>query len=137
MNSIVVGVDGSPPSVKAAQLAADLTVANKAKLVLVYAVAPIGAGAEWMMVPPDLYEQLAKAGERELRRVADVIRQPGAEQLVMNGLPASVLTQVSEERQAFMLVVGSQGRGPVARLLLGSVADRVAHTAHCPVLIVR
>jgi nucleotide-binding universal stress UspA family protein len=36
-----------------------------------------------------------------------------------------------------MIVVGSRGRGAVSRLLLGSVADRVAHLSRMMVLVVR
>ena len=34
-------------------------------------------------------------------------------------------------------MVGTQGRGAVAHLLMGSVAERVVRTAPCPVLTVR
>jgi len=56
MNPILVGVDGSEQAMKAARMAADLAVACQAKLILVYVVPPIAAGAEWMLLPPDLYE---------------------------------------------------------------------------------
>jgi len=137
MNPILVGVDGSEQAMKAARMAADLAVACQAKLILVYVVPPIAAGAEWMLLPPDLYEELKDAGVKELRRAADVIKQPSAEQVITRGLPAEMLSQLAEERKAAMVVVGSHSRGAIARLLLGSVADRVAHVAHCPVLIVR
>ena len=35
-----------------------------------------------------------------------------------------------------LIIVGTQGRGAVSRLLLGSVAERVVQTAPCPVLTV-
>jgi nucleotide-binding universal stress UspA family protein len=35
-----------------------------------------------------------------------------------------------------MIAVGSRGRGPVRRALLGSVSARLAATAPCPVLVV-
>ena len=36
-----------------------------------------------------------------------------------------------------MVLVGSHGRGPVGRLLLGSVSEFVVRNAPCPVLVVR
>jgi len=137
MNPIVVGVDGSAEAIRAVRLAAELAAAIHAKLVLVYAVPPVTYGAEWMLVPAGIYDGLNAAGEAELRRATDLARCSDAEQVVLQGSPAETLVKVASERQASMLVVGSHGRGAVARMLIGSVADRVAHLAHCPVLVVR
>jgi nucleotide-binding universal stress UspA family protein len=52
------------------------------------------------------------------------------------GEPASALADVCRELGADLLVVGRRGAGLVERLVMGSVADRVAHYAPCPVLIV-
>ena len=52
------------------------------------------------------------------------------------GEPASALADVCRSREADLLVVGRRGAGIVERLVMGSVADRAAHYAPCPVLIV-
>lgn len=49
--------------------------------------------------------------------------------------PVPTLIQMSDEAE--ILVVGSNGRGAVARLLLGSVSSSVVHGARCPVAVVR
>jgi nucleotide-binding universal stress UspA family protein len=36
-----------------------------------------------------------------------------------------------------MIVVGTHGRGPIGRLLLGSVSEHVVRNAPCPVLVAR
>ena len=42
-----------------------------------------------------------------------------------------------EDRKFDLIVLGAKGRGAIADLLLGSVAQRVLATAHAPVLLIR
>jgi nucleotide-binding universal stress UspA family protein len=53
------------------------------------------------------------------------------------GDPAEVLMAVAREHGAELLVVGRRGRDFAARVLLGSVADRLVADAPCDVLVVR
>ena len=50
--------------------------------------------------------------------------------------PADLLLEVTERRQADLLVVGNKGMGEAKRFRLGSVPDRIAHFAPCDLLIV-
>jgi nucleotide-binding universal stress UspA family protein len=43
----------------------------------------------------------------------------------------------AKDVKADLLIIGTHGRGAMAHLLMGSVAERVVRTAHCPVLTVR
>jgi nucleotide-binding universal stress UspA family protein len=54
----------------------------------------------------------------------------------LDGDPASELTRECAEG-VDLLVVGSRGYGPLARVLLGSVSRKVVQDAPCPVLVVR
>jgi nucleotide-binding universal stress UspA family protein len=51
--------------------------------------------------------------------------------------PVDAILDRSEEIRADLVVVGSQGHGPVERLLLGGVSEGVVHHATCPVLVLR
>jgi nucleotide-binding universal stress UspA family protein len=137
MKSVVVGVDGSEPSLHAARLGAQLAKAQDARLVLVYVVPPLVAASELLIYPVTLYKKLEEEGHAQLRRVAEAAGEPNADQVVIQGLPAELIVRIADERDAALVVVGSRGRGAVARMLLGSVADRVVHTASRPVLVVR
>jgi universal stress protein A len=53
------------------------------------------------------------------------------------GNPASEILTVAEMEAAELIIMGSHGRRGLSRLVLGSVAEAVAHRAKCPVLIVK
>ncbi len=57
--------------------------------------------------------------------------------LVWDGDPAESIVAAAQAEQADLLLVGSYGRGPIGRLLLGSVSEYVVRNAPCPVLVAR
>ena len=81
---------------------------------------------------------------RERReQLAQVLVERGREEgievsfLVWTGDPGDMIIEAAEAEHADMVLVGSHGRGPVGRLLLGSVSEFVVRNAPCPVLVVR
>lgn len=57
--------------------------------------------------------------------------------VMMSPTPAAAIVSYADEHGIDLIVMGTHGRGAVAHLLLGSVAEKVVRTAHCPVLTVR
>jgi len=51
--------------------------------------------------------------------------------------PARAIVEHAKATHVDLIVVGTHGRGAVARLMMGSVAEKVVRTAPCPVLVVR
>ena len=51
--------------------------------------------------------------------------------------PAVSIVQYARDAHANLIIVGTHGRGAMAHLFLGSVAERVVRMAPCPVLTVR
>jgi nucleotide-binding universal stress UspA family protein len=139
--AIVAAVDGSEASIRAAQTAASLAKAQRARLVLVTAVRlPEG----WWGVtgepptPEAVSHALTAAQRRILEDTIAVLQLDGIEHaaLAEMGDPTSVILDVCRQEQAGLLVIGRRGAGLVERMLIGSVADRLAHHSPCPVLIV-
>jgi nucleotide-binding universal stress UspA family protein len=60
-----------------------------------------------------------------------------ARAVVKVGLAWKEIVRLAVEEHADMIVMGTQGRTGLERLLLGSVAERVIRGAPCPVLTVR
>lgn len=137
---IVVGVDGSPESLRAVDLAAreatlrgrPLEVVHGLGRLAVYPPPGLPAGA-----PPEgelgaQADQLVAAAVARACEVAPTIEVSGE---VVQGSGAEVL--IGRSAVASMLVMGDRGRGAFTGLLLGSVAIHVTSHATCPVVVAR
>ncbi|MFE0529262.1 universal stress protein [Micromonospora parva] len=136
---VVVGVDGSPSSLAAAEHAARAAQLRSRPLLLVHGyLHPFGYGVPlnpYEIGVPAPSEEAQKMMERTAAELGE--RWPGlaVEARQVAGGPGATL--IEESRRAELVVVGSRGRGGFAGLLLGSVGAQVAAHAHCPVLVVR
>jgi nucleotide-binding universal stress UspA family protein len=142
---VLIATDGSDISLAAARAAAELVRAD-AEMALVTAVPAVSSdtGAGGIEGPDATPEELAEmqqesqvAGETALTQTAAELGLVGAQQHVVEGEPGPALCNAATDLGADVLVVGSHGRGVIARTLLGSVSDYVVHHAPCPVLVVR
>jgi nucleotide-binding universal stress UspA family protein len=81
-----------------------------------------------------------EAGARTyLHTVAARLRNAGvrAETLVRSGTPAASIVEEANTHAADLIVLGANTRPTLSTAVLGSVADQVARSAPCPVLLVR
>ncbi|MGC4839459.1 universal stress protein [Micromonospora vinacea] len=136
---VVVGVDGSPSSLVAAEHAARAALLRSRPLLLVHGyLHPSGYGVPLnpydlgVPVPPEEAQQMLERTATELAG-----RWPGLVVEVRQVAGGPGITMIEESRRAELVVVGSRGRGGFTGLLLGSVGAQVAAHAHCPVLVVR
>jgi nucleotide-binding universal stress UspA family protein len=51
--------------------------------------------------------------------------------------PALTIVNYARDTNADLIIMGTHGRGAMAHLLMGSVAERVVRTAPCPVLTIK
>ncbi len=132
---VVVGVDGSPASEKALEIAFEQASLRGVELVAVHAWSDTGVfefpGLDWSALRSIAEETLAErlAGWQE--RYPDVV----VHRLVVADRPAQQLIEQSESAQ--LTVLGSHGRGGFAGMLLGSVSTAVVHGSRQPVIIAR
>jgi len=135
---LIVGVDGSEPSMRAVDWAADEAALHGVPLRLVYA-------SLW-----ERYEGAALAqdlGRSSEQVSADRIVEAAAKRAHRRQVDVKISTEVLPEepvpallragRDASALVMGSRGRSGIAELLLGSVSLAVAARADCPVIVLR
>ena len=142
--TVVVGVDGSDGADAALAWAARHAQLAGADLELVHAVAlPSMAGIGWAvdasLEAGRLLRALEVEGEKAVTRArrAMLDRHPQLtiRSEVVTGDPREVL--LDRGASAYLLVVGSHGRGPVRSLLVGSVGAALARHATAPTVVVR
>jgi nucleotide-binding universal stress UspA family protein len=133
---VLVGVDGSPPSLAAAQLAAHEAKLRGCPLRVVHvdpwanhAGRSAGPPAAGRTAPP---QQVLRA---VLARVAAAEPDVKVTTDVLAGDAGAALIDGSAD--AVLAVVGHRGASGFAELLLGSVSAKLAAHAHCPVIVVR
>lgn len=133
--TIAVGYDGGPESTQALRRAEELALAANSRLLLItavstptYVMGPGGYAPVPASVPPEV-------DELQQRALESIDPRLGVERRRGDGSPGRVLVRECEEG-VDLLVLGSRGYGPLARVLLGSVSRHAAQEAACPVLIV-
>ncbi len=140
-NVIVAATDGSDQSLRAANVAAALARSNDAHLFIVTVVRPPEGWWGIVGAPPpaeSLGNALADAQRVVLEKTVDAVDLEGVDYETVEevGDPANQLAAFAEEKAADLLVIGQRGAGLVERIMVGSVADRLVHIAHTPVMVV-
>ncbi|MFF5919317.1 universal stress protein [Streptomyces flavochromogenes] len=134
---IVVGVDGSEPSLKALRWAAGQAALTGDSLQAVIGWEYPASWAAAPGVPPDFDPQhLAEQSlDESLAKVLDPAVAVGVTRTVVSGNPAQAL--IDQAAGASLLVVGDRGHTGFKAAVLGSVSSRVTQHAPCPVVVVR
>lgn len=83
----------------------------------------------------------AEAVQRSNEELALLLTRPERERyraalVTERGSPAAAIVRYARSQDIDLIVMGTHGRGPVAHLLIGSVAENVVRSAPCPVLTV-
>ncbi len=143
IQTIVVPTDFSPASDRAVDYAAALASPFGATLHLLHVVEePFLAGGGWEWYIPSaraVREKLTSDSLARLSKIADRLIERGLSVTtgVAYGAPAEGIVTSAGECLADLIVMSTHGRSGVPHLVLGSVAERVIRSAHCPVLAVR
>lgn len=124
IKNIMVPVDFSDISKKAANYGLSFALESEARLILAH----IG--------PPD-----AASYDQEKKDLLELIPQDCRERMtfeiiVKSGNVQSELLGIVEDRDIDLVVMGTHGRGYVERMLLGSVTERMLRKLHVPILTV-
>jgi nucleotide-binding universal stress UspA family protein len=142
-SKILHATDYSKASAPALDEAIALTKQNGAELLILHIIDPVPpyvagediGGAELYMKLEETTKQEAEASMKKLMAKLRKLKV-NAKGLLLRGTAHEQIVRTAMNRRANLIVIGTHGRTGLSKLLMGSVANKVVSTAHCPVLTV-
>ena len=120
---------------------------DNARLTLLHVIEPLNmryveearkqSGEE--LTPEESYERVIEDTEEFLSRFVESAEESGVDASHDHtvGKPSREIVEYADENDVDHIVIGSHGRSGVSRILLGSVAEKVARRSSVPVTVVR
>jgi universal stress protein A len=143
LSSVLVASDFGDTSEVALTYGCNLARAFGAKLHVLHVADRLTAQGVAEFYPAgldDLQDDVEESAQKRLERLiagSDAARLGAKPVVRTSAAVANAIVDYAKEADVDIIVVGTHGRGPVAHLFVGSVAERVVRTAPCPVLVVR
>ncbi|MEJ2271382.1 MAG: universal stress protein [Candidatus Bathyarchaeota archaeon] len=149
ITKILVPIDGSEHTEKVLNYALDLAEKYSAEIML-FSVAQtyVTTGPTFVTHPVSPLETQGvyiseietahkKVLEEAFRRAKKIKPDLNVSKKLVNGRASDEIVTIAKEENFDLIVMGSRGLGGIKEFFLGSVSDRVADNAQCPVLIVK
>ncbi|MDE1830446.1 MAG: universal stress protein [Thaumarchaeota archaeon] len=142
-SKILVAIDGSEISLKAADYGIKLARKDKAQLIVLHVIHIPAAGL--MYTTESAFKQFIDKSTNEADGWFDKIRKKASESKVelkaqtieeMYSVPGAII-KYCEKMNADIIIVGGTGKSGFKKFLLGSVATDVVRYARCPVLVIK
>lgn len=133
---ILVAVDGSPFADAAVDQAISLGGICNSQIIV---IGVVDLYPEQMAVAPALVEKMSEEVRQHLDRAKQKVEKANipCETIVrMGGQPHVFIVQEAKEKGIDLILMGTQGRSGIKRVLMGSVAQNVIGHAPCPVMVV-
>jgi nucleotide-binding universal stress UspA family protein len=141
---ILVPIDGSETSLRAAKYAIHAAKYENARVTCIYVITVFQNTSEFIEKPPSYYDELARPAKLWFEAILKIGIQMGiasnniATEIVKEYSSVSVaIIQYALKNKADLIVIGTRGKAGLKRLLLGSTVESVVRHAHCAVLVVR
>ena len=151
LTRILAPTDFSKYSGFALEWAAYLAQCMQAELVLLHVISEeegkiieevIGEGAV-VQIPKGIRQDVVEDRQKKLKSQYDMVvpRDIKASlkvgQMTRIGVPFLEIVKVAKEKEVDLIVMGTHGRTGLSHVLIGSVAEKVVHHAHCGVLTIK
>jgi len=142
LHKILAPLDGSDIGEAALPYAETLASNSRASIDLLQIISPPGTVEASLLGGPDwrkFIKAMHDAGENYLKSIAKRLSDNGIKSAyeVVTGDPADKIVEYAEDKKASLIAMSTHGRTGLARWVLGSVADKILHSARIPILLVR
>jgi len=143
IKKILVPTDFSEASEESLRYACTLAGALDASLHIIHVSQnPYVAGGflDLYVPPPDFFEDIERATSRNLEALLTAEERAKYAVTLVHRTGSSayeILDYLREQGDIDLVVMATHGRGGAARLMMGSVADKIVRAAPCPVLTIR
>jgi nucleotide-binding universal stress UspA family protein len=139
---ILVPIDGSNCSVRAAKYAIEVATLQKAQIFCIHVIAslPYGYGVAGCAID-EYFEDAEKQAQSWFNSIIEMAKKN------INDVKADIFTDAksitgaiidyASSKSIDLVIIGNKRRTGLKRLLLGSLAHGIVQHAHCPVLLVR
>jgi nucleotide-binding universal stress UspA family protein len=140
---ILIATDGSEVATKAVSAGLKLAKQLVARVVVMTASEPLPATVIAETIAANFPESFEKAAKEAAEKILGKVRGEAltmrveCETLHVTNSPAEAIIETAKTNACDLIVMGSHGRGGIARLLLGSQATKVVTLSSVPVLICR
>jgi nucleotide-binding universal stress UspA family protein len=143
LKKIIVPLDGSDWSFRAAKYAIKIAKMANAEIIFMHAVVnpPYGDPKSAGVMITAYIKEAEELAELWYAKAGNMASNAGvkfmAETILDVASAADSIVNYAESKKADLIVIGTKGRTGLKRLLLGSVASGVVTHARCPVLVTR
>jgi nucleotide-binding universal stress UspA family protein len=137
IHTVLHPTDFSEPCEEAFRVACALAREHSARVVVVHVVVAPPVPLAHQPVPPPLREDPRANLEELCRRFRASAPELQVDSRLEQGDAATRIVAAAQETPCDLIVMGTQGRTGLGRVLMGSVAEQVLRTAPCPVVTVK
>ncbi|PKL59995.1 MAG: universal stress protein [Methanomicrobiales archaeon HGW-Methanomicrobiales-4] len=137
---IVLATDGSDNAQRAAQAAIDLAKGlSLSSIMITHIITNPPDQSRMVKAQFDVHTLLEDDAKAALQRTIDVLSLAGLsyDLKVAIGDPSVEIVDIAKKEMADLIIIGSRGLGTLQGILLGSVSQKIAQAASCPVMIVK
>ena len=147
IKKILVAIDGSNLAYESLDYALDLARKYSAEVIVLTVIqmpsdSVLEQGTAFTPISSQSYREKLENYHKEILSEAAKKAKKSSPQIrfttkLVEGRPADKIVETAKLESCDLIVMGSRGLGGIKEFFLGSVSDRVADEAPCPVLIIK
>lgn len=143
IKNILVPIDGSNCSMKAAGYVIEIAKLQKAMIHVIHVIEPLPYGVDYLGPTFDEYSKdIIKQSESWFNQIIKMTESKDIDNIKTDILTdtrstISTIINYAHSNSIDLIIIGTKGKTGLARFLLGSIANGVVKHAHCPVLLIK